>query len=400
MEALRRKALLYISFTISSILGLTTFSNSSALASEWKWPRSLTILTMQIGSTSHTTAAAWTPVMDHMTGMKVRVIPQSSSMISARMLKDGTHNMWITTNIEFSNCLEGKTNFATREGGPFQLRTAWLAQMAYFGVLVRGDSYIKNIYDIKRGTRVANFTVVPGFKQTLTAILAWANVDPKDVVWVPYGSFPATIRSIADGNADLTYGPSTAPVVFEVASKPNGVRFIAIDPKKDPEGAKRYLAVAPTTSFGVIKAGVKAAIGVPGRATPYFMGTRADADPDLIYHFAKWLDENFEAYSTKHKNCKLMSLEMLRNALDYNFLPVHEGTIRYLKEIGKWSAEDDARQKYNVDLVTKYDKAYKAAIAEADKKGINIEPKNQQWIDLWNTYKKDIPHFKVMIKIP
>ncbi len=64
-------------------------------------------------------------------------------------------------------------------------------------------------------------------------------------------------------------------------------------------------------------------------------------------------------------------------------LPVHDGAIRFAKEKGLWTAAHDARQKYNLWLLEQYKKAYKAAIDEADKKGIKVDPQNKQWLDLW-----------------
>ena len=43
-----------------------------------------------------------------------------------------------------------------------------------------------------------------------------------------------------------------------------------------------------------------------------------------------------------------------------------------MKEKGMWTADDDKRQAYNLDLLTRYMEAYQAAIAEADAKKIEV----------------------------
>jgi hypothetical protein len=131
-----------------------------------------------------------------------------------------------------------------------------------------------------------------------------------------------------------------------------------------------------------------------------YLWARKELDPELAYHLAKWFHKNFDTYKVKDKNCELMSLDLFRESLDVVFLPVHEGTIKYLKEIGMWSAKDDRRQKYNVDLLTRYADGYKTAITEADKKKIKIDPTNKEWVELWNGVKKDIPKIELMFKIP
>ena len=63
-----------------------------------------------------------------------------------------------------------------------------------------------------------------------------------------------------------------------------------------------------------------------------------------------------------------------------------------------WTEADDVRQAYNVDLVTRYCEAYAAALDLADSMGITVDPENEEWIELWEGYKKDIgiPTFRVI----
>ncbi|MBW1799142.1 MAG: TAXI family TRAP transporter solute-binding subunit [Deltaproteobacteria bacterium] len=402
MEKMGCKKVFHIACFICStlILVFTIGLPSPGTAADWKWPRTLSLSTMAVGTTSHATATAWTPVLEKQTGMKVRVVPISNSAVAGKMVKNKTYDLWVTTSTEFSNATEAKYQWATRDGGPFPLRTVWLGQMTFFAVLVRGDSPVKSLYDIKPGMRIGHVSTIPIFKDFLKSVLAWAKVSPDDVTWVPFGGFTPLIRGLGDGKADLTYGPTTAPVMFEVASKPKGVRFIPMDAKNDLEGAKRFLKGMPTTNFGTVRVGVKEAIGVPGRLSAYLLVAHAAKDPEFIYNLAKWFDQNFDAYKTKHKNCKMMSIDLFRQALDTSYIPVHEGTIRYLREVGKWTAEDDKRQKYNVALMDRYVKAYKATISEADKSKIKVTPENKVWVDLWAQHKKNIPTFKVMLEIP
>ena len=93
-----------------------------------------------------------------------------------------------------------------------------------------------------------------------------------------------------------------------------------------------------------------------------------------------------------------MSISSFRSVLDYSFLPIHDSTIKYLREKGMWQAADDARNEKNINVITTYEKAYQAAIADATAKKINIVPENKDWTDLWASYSKDIPPIKVEIK--
>jgi hypothetical protein len=146
--------------------------------------------------------------------------------------------------------------------------------------------------------------------------------------------------------------------------------------------------------------GVKEAVGVWGvRApTPYF-GHADKTSVELVYNTDKWIDQNYDSYKAKHDLLIGMSFSSFRNLADSTFIPIHDGTIRYLKEKGQWSAKDQARQDANVALVNRYIEAFKAAVAMADSKKITVDSKSKEFMTLWTEYKKtnNIPAFKVTL---
>lgn len=93
-----------------------------------------------------------------------------------------------------------------------------------------------------------------------------------------------------------------------------------------------------------------------------------------------------------------MSIDLFREFLDYSGAPIHEGTIRYLKEIGKWTAKDDVWNQEAIKLMGRYIDAWKKASTEAQEKKIKIAFDNKEWESLWNRYVKDISSFKVRLE--
>ena len=61
-----------ISLLISVLLIFLT--HSLAAAEPWKWPKQLIIGAPGIGTSSQLQVASWTPVLEKMTGMRVRVV--------------------------------------------------------------------------------------------------------------------------------------------------------------------------------------------------------------------------------------------------------------------------------------------------------------------------------------
>jgi TRAP transporter TAXI family solute receptor len=357
---------------------------------EWKWPPSLKIGTVEMGGSAYIVTTAWIPVLEQTTGMKVRIIPSANEAMSARWLQKGD------LDIQQSACsnvaeylISGKDSYATRDGGPFQLRFVYLVKNSYGGYIVRRDSDIKTIYDLKPGMRFAVFKAVPAAVNQIHALLAWVNLKPDDVKLIPFGSFSANIKSVVEGKSDVALAYSTAPATYQSEASPHGIRWLELSPE-DNNGYKRALSHRFTMVLGELEGGVKSSIGTKGFISPFGAYTLADTNPDLIYQLVKWQNDNFDAYKDKHEMCKQMKIDTLKKVLDNMPIPAHEGLIRYLKEKGMWTADNESWQKYNVDLLTKYEKAYNEAVARADKRKIQVNPGNKMWIELWENYKKEL----------
>jgi len=365
----------------------------------YEWPKDFKIATHGIGASDYAQMTSIAPMIEQSTGMKVRVVPEDISALKSRWLVQGLFDTKSDSANEVGTYnIQAQSAYATRDGGPFQTRAIIQTFFQAFGIMVRGDSEIRTVYDIKPGTKMSVWTM-PGGLELVTAVLAWANLTPDDVVLVETGSYPDNMRMVADGRADVScLALPSSTVIQELEAGPHGLHWLDLNSKEDPEGAARYNSIMPATIFSPIAIGVESSIGHWGWGGPSLLWTTADTDPELIYNLVKWLDENFDSYKDLHPNNADMSLDRFRGSLDFMYLPIHEGTIKYLKEKGMWTAEDDVRQAYNVDLVTRYCEAYQEAIDLADAAGITVAPDSEEWMELWENYKKDLglPVFKVI----
>jgi len=90
-----------------------------------------------------------------------------------------------------------------------------------------------------------------------------------------------------------------------------------------------------------------------------------------------------------------MGVKYFREYLDYAFFPVAEGTVRYLKEIGQWTAADDKWNNEAIALMDRWVKARNAALDEAKAKGVKIHWENKEYLDILGKHTKDIPVFRL-----
>lgn len=68
---------------------------------------------------------------------------------------------------------------------------------------------------------------------------------------------------------------------------------------------------------------------------------RADASDDVVYEIAKAIFENRDELATYHASAGGWTIE---NTIDSPDVPLHEGTIRYLQEVGEWNSDIEAHQ--------------------------------------------------------
>lgn len=255
-----------------------------------------------------------------------------------------------------------------------------------------GNTTLKDIYAVKTtpGVKIANNNASTAMTHTVKgALLSFLGITEKDVTIVPFGGYTANVRSIAEGKADISLISPMSSVTHEIASSPIGVKWMDL-PLTDKEGWKRFLPYRPTAIPAKITWGVKSAVGHYGYTSNFIYWISKDVDPDLAYNLAKWIYEKYDLYQGADKALTRMHIDIWRAFLDYCPAPVHESTIKYLREIGKWTEKDDAWQADAVKLVTDYNKAWKAAVAEAKSKKIQMSTTNQKWLDLWESHKKGL----------
>lgn len=357
----------------------------ASVADQWQWPENMHFSAS--GQSGLAKYLSWVAMLEEDTGTAIRIIPEDDPGTALQYLAKGDTVLGSASKNIISSVMEAREDHATADGGPFQARIVWLHDLANAGFFVRGDSDIETIYDIGKGTKFSVWNMRPSTLNPYRSLLAWIQVDEEDIVFVDSGDFAGAMRAIAEGRADVAFGFPTSPQLLEVASAPHGLRFLALDADADPQGAVRWQNNDPLYSFAPMASGLQEARGVWGTVGYIFDITSDDTDADLVYNLAKWLDENYTDYKDAYASNVYMTREHLMEALKTTFIPVHEGLIRYLDELGLWTSDHDKRQQENIELMNMYFDAYQSTLKTAGDRGIEVSPTNQEWITLWETYK-------------
>lgn len=274
---------------------------------------------------------------------------------------------------------EGLYDYSTMDWGPQPVRVLYLAQHPGLCLGIRGDSPIKSAADLK-GKRIAYF---PTYSLTMIseAHLVFAGLSWADVQKVDVPAYAAGIKMVMEGKIDASHINPTASMAYEMAAMPFGLRYIPL-PHADKEGWARLKKFAPYYSpmRATIGAGLSPEKPLETLTYAYPVALAYDfLATDKAYIITKLLHEAFPIYAPKHKSLEAYwSPEKFLELFDDYPIPLHEGAIRYLKEIGKWTPQREALNKERLRRQANLKKLWDAVVAEA------LEKK---------TPSKDFPNF-------
>ena len=235
---------------------------------------------------------------------------------------------------------EGAYDFATKDWGPRALR-AVAGRPAGITLIAAGDAGIDTVADA-RGKRIAFVAGNPSVNVKCEAILAFGGLSLDDVEVITFPTYAAAMSSMTRNESDATCTTPTTSQLYELAESPRGIHYAPLEADNTAgwEGLAKVLPIMSPSDEDVA-AGLKEGEIAKMAAYRYpVITTTPDKSADEVYAFIKALDETYDLYKGGTATMGRWTLEKSgRPAID---VPFHEGAVRYLKEKGIWTAEDDA----------------------------------------------------------
>ena len=373
----------------------------TASADDFDWPSTIGIGTPGTESGSFASTNGWAPRLESHTGSTVRVIPEDSETTRYRRLTEREEFLLVSTSMaEARFQIEGVNQYVATP--PNAQEIVWHHNDTPWAFVVRGDSDLESIEDLKQeGVRVSVSSQSPPMMQAVEeALPAFLGMTPEEAAekwdFVPAGSYAANCRSVTEGRADVAWCSPISGLMSEMQGHPEGIRFLD-QPIDDESAWEGWLNVRPTHVPSVIDMGVSEAIGTEGLVSNFYYWTRANTDEDFVYNLAKWFHESYDDYKDTHGLAARMSLEYFREFMVRSPMPIHEGTVRYLREIGEWSDEDEARNQEAREKMDQWLSARQDALMEAMERGIQPDHNNEEFVELVREHTEGLPIFRTRL---
>ncbi len=375
--------------TVTATTATTSTATPAASAATPEKPKLLTVVTLDVGTKQYVATGMVTEAIRDKFGIPVRMVPIGVGLNGLFVVRSGQAN-WIYTSGDAYTSREGTEAFANRAWGPQKMRMLYefLSAQDVSGLMVRGDSAINTPKDLK-GKKLPTIPGYPAFNSIFDAILAFGGLTWNDVTKVEVPSYAQVADALTQGKVDIHVLNTTNPAAIAAAQGSPGIRWIPLD-SNDKEGWKRLLAVSPQRSPAAttVGPGISKEKPYPGFATAQVQDAFDTLGNDTAYWITKVWAESYAAYKDKNVSLEDASLDealkIVQKGIAYAW---HPGSIRYFKEINRWTPEIEAWNNKVLEREAKLLKAWEACLAEADASKLTED----KLPALWNKYRAEIP---------
>ncbi|UAC49729.1 TAXI family TRAP transporter solute-binding subunit [Bacillus aquiflavi] len=336
-----------------------------------------------VGSGGYAEATAIANELTKTYGTQIRLLPSSSGVGRMQPMKN---NMAFIGRLgdEYQFAFEGIYEFSEKSWGPQDLRVVW-TPYSYFGLAVLEKSGIESINDLK-GKKVPFITGNHSINIKTEAMLAFAGLTWDDEKKVEISSYGTQGDALKQGELDVVSMLPSASALFELDSL-EGIKWLEM-PENEKGGWGRVQEVAPWMIPGTMDNGAGMSKDNPANIMGYGYAVVAYANQseDEIYALLKAFDATFDKWHQGSANLVNWGKDQI--IVEPYGVPMHEGTIKFLKEEGLWTDEYEEKNNGLIERGKKLKEAWDQAVKEADKEGISQDKFPEYWLKKKNEYMK------------
>ena len=331
-----------------------------------------------LGSSGYAEASGIADAIMKKHPIRVRIVPSGTSIGRLLPLKQGRATYgFLATELYFST--EATYDFAVPAWGPQDVRIV-LARPAGGALAVAGDIGVKEIKDL-RGRRIGYVKGNPSVNVKTDAYLAFGGLSRADVQVVWFGSYNAMKTAVINNQLDAFASVTTSANMREIEASPRGLTYPPFPPS-NTEGWERIRRVADFFEPYKETAGAGISPDKPvdliGFRYP-MIATYANTGADEVYALTKAVDEAMDLI--RGITGSAINWSPTKSGRPPADAPWHDGAIRYLKERGIWTAEDQAWQDRRLARLRRIQAGWEDARKSFGGNG------DDAWVAHWEKYR-------------
>jgi TRAP transporter TAXI family solute receptor len=296
------------------------------------------------GTAFYSVASGLSKIVTDAGAVKLTVQPYSGSSTFLPLLDSGELEFGVNNAVDMALALRGP-QFKIGGRNPFpptpHARLVMNGSPFLVGLLVRKDSPIKTVYDVKGKRMTGEYPAHLAVWYNMLGHLASAGLGWNDVKVVPVPAVNEGVDALVQGRADVTEHALNSAKVRE-ADAAVGVRHVTID--CTAEGEKRLRAAVPGYYPRWIKAGTAAAVVEDTCFIAYdlYLTAGKGVADDVVESTLRSIWDNVDKLGPIHPIFKEWTRE--RAVTTEMTIPYHPAAVRFYKERGAWKPEHEALQ--------------------------------------------------------
>ncbi len=320
---------------------LVALGQAGRVSARTALPETMIWSTYDGGSSGYVESSAIADAFGRKYGYRIRLQPSGTAIGRVKPLIDRRVDYgWLANEVFFAS--EGIYEYCLPELGPQNLRTL-IGRRNSISVVVTAESGIRNLTDLK-GKRFAIARANSSVNVKMEAIMAFGQLSWDDLELIEMPGYGATMKALIEGRADATVAAPASPALRELEASPHGIGWVEL-PASDNAGGARARRVLPfvepyeeSLGPGLSK---EKPVWMIGYRHP-MLTTNADSSADQAYAMLKAVVETYDLY--KDATPIMTRWDVRKAGTPPMDAALHDGAVRYLKEIGQWSAENQAWQ--------------------------------------------------------
>ncbi len=306
-----------------------------------QWPKDAKVISPSPGASVHMVQVAVGKVIEKYTPIEKWIVqPLGGPSLWLPLMKQGKCDFANHNSADIINAFLGRGLY--KKMGPQDVRTVGAGHDYMFMFWTTPDTGIQSLSDLKGKVVYVAQKANPMFWEMAKQQLASVGLTVDDLkAKLTFGVIRNAARDMIEGRVAAMLCPAVPSAVMEVNEAKGECKFVNLTKEQAKyvvEHNEGYFMqdIAANDKRFRNKSAVPNAICFQNA-----MFTSASMDPDVVYGVAKAIFEHTDEFKDAHPQAKYWSLKHRPVA---NAVPYHEGSIRYFKEKGLWTAEAQAYQ--------------------------------------------------------
>jgi TRAP transporter TAXI family solute receptor len=325
------------------LLALTVVAWAAA-ASAQTMPKSVTIGSNPPGTAYFAVASGLAKVASGAAGTSMTVQPHTGTSTMLPLIDTGEMEFGIVNAVDMGLAYRGP-GFKVGGRNPFphgpNLRLVMRGSPLLVGLLVRKDSPIKSVHDVKGKRMTGEYPAHLAVWYNMFGHLASAGLTWSDVKVVPVPAVNDGVDALVQGRADVTEHALNAAKTKE-ADAQVGVRHVSID--CSPAGEARLRRAVPGYYGRIVKAGTATAVVEDTCFIAYdtYLATGKSVPDHVVHAVLRAVWEGADQLGPIHPMLKEWTRE--RSVDPDVTIPYHPAAVRFYREKGAWKPGMDQAQ--------------------------------------------------------